>query len=297
MPRRGRPSIVKQVLDRLQSMIRFGESKHAAKRMAKQEALMRGERWNPARVDGIFSIKTYKTYKDECLRFANWVRSQKGVKDIDDARQYVGEYLREAIAKGQSAWTIKTKAAALAKLYGCSSKDFGVELPTRRREDIVRSRLPRAHDSDFSPERNKDAVDLARATGLRRRELSALRPEDVYRGADGRVYVHVRRGKGGRSREVPVREEFQERVWQMREERVAAGKTKMLDRVPWRMDVHAYRREYASARYQELERTLPPSGEIYRRRDGRVFDRGWLRIISQNLGHNREDVVARHYLD
>lgn len=293
-----KPSIIYQVIERLKSLQRFGQSKHAAKQLEKERCRQENRRWNPARVEGIYSFKTYEVYKEHCLDFANWVRAEKGVKTLEQAREHAGEYLKLQIDEGKSAWTVRVKAAALAKLFGCASTDFGVDFPRRSRKDIYRSRLEREHDRHFSEHRNKKLVDFCRATGLRRKELKKLTWRDVYKGEDGRVMVHVEQGKGGRTREVPVVRGMEEAVWAVREEARAAGREKLFPHVPNRADVHSYRREYAAARYRELEAEgKVATGELYRRRDGRKFDRGILLAVSRDLGHNRVDVVARHYLD
>jgi len=300
-----RESIIHQVLSRIDELKRFGQSKHEAKQAEKERCRAAGEKWNPARVPGIFSHKTCDVYKEHCLNFARWARETYGCRTLEQAREHVGEWLmrpRERDGGPRSAWTVRVEAAALAKLYRCRSTDFGVELPRRSREDIHRSRVAREHDRHFSEAKNRDAVDFCRATGLRRKELIEARWRDVYRGEDGRLYVHVERGKGGRSREVPVLERYRERVWELRERARAEGRDRLFERVPNRADIHGYRREYASERYRELERERrreepEREREVYRRRDGREFDREILRQVSRDLGHNREDVIARHYLD
>lgn len=291
-------SIIYQVLKRLKELQRFGESKHLAKKEEKLKCLEQGRPWNPARVEGIYSFKTYEVYKEHCLDFANWVRKEKGVKNLEQARQYVREYLEKQIAEGKSAWTLRLKAAACAKLFGCTTSDFGVELPKRSREDIHRSRLEREHDRHFSEHRNRDIVEFCRATGLRRKELVRVTWKDVYRNDEGRVVVYVGQGKGGRPREVPVVKGMEEAVWEAREKARLSGQEKLFLHVPNRADIHSYRREYAMARYRELEEEgKVATGELYRRRDGQKFDRGILLAVSRDLGHNRVDVVARHYLD
>jgi hypothetical protein len=61
------------------------------------------------------------------------------------------------------------------------------------------------------------------------------------------------------------------------------------------MDVHSYRRDSAQRRYlqQAPEQDLPPvEGRL--RRDG--YDPAAAQQVSWALGHNRLDVVLRHYL-
>ena len=61
------------------------------------------------------------------------------------------------------------------------------------------------------------------------------------------------------------------------------------------MDVHSYRRDSAQRRYllHAPDQALPPvEGRL--RRD--AYDRDAAQQVSWALGHNRLDVVLRHYL-
>jgi site-specific recombinase XerD len=250
----------------------------------RERCLTAGQVWNPARVDGIYSIGTMATYRKECIAFAEWAKERHGCRWLDECREHVSEYLRERVGRGDSPWTLQMVRSALRKLYRDPELAKDVELPIRHKNRVARSRGEKPMDREFSEERNRDLVDFCRATGLRRHELAALRVGDVYE-RDGKTYVHVEQGKGGRSREVPVLEKYRERV-----QGIVYGRgdhERVFDRIPVRADVHGYRRDYARERYREL------TGREYDRNNR---DRAAIREISQNLGHNREDVVTRSYL-
>ncbi len=289
------PSLVYQVKRRLEEQARFGESKHQAKQRAKREAEQRGEKWNPSQVEGIYSFETMRTYMRQGAHFVKWVRERHPeVKWLEDARRYIPEYLSQY----QSAWTVRTKANALAKIYGCKSTELGVQLPKRDLHAIKRSRRPAKRDVSFSETRNKDLVDFCRGTGLRRKELQALRPEDVYQAANGRVFVHVRSGKGGRTREVPVLLKYQDRVWEIAQRAKANNLPRVFPTVPLGADIHSYRREYAQATYMETVERLPSNvtKEYYNTKDGLHFERHAMKFVTKALGHNRLEVAARNYL-
>jgi hypothetical protein len=61
------------------------------------------------------------------------------------------------------------------------------------------------------------------------------------------------------------------------------------------MDVHGYRREFAQALYlyHAPGRTLPPATGRLKRSD---YDRDAAQRVSWALGHQRIDVVLRHYI-
>jgi hypothetical protein len=70
---------------------------------------------------------------------------------------------------------------------------------------------------------------------------------------------------------------------------------RVFDHIPTHMDVHALRREYAQALYlfHAPGRTLPsPLGRLQHK----SYDVSVVQQVRWALGHNRLDVVLRHYL-
>lgn len=68
-----------------------------------------------------------------------------------------------------------------------------------------------------------------------------------------------------------------------------------------RMDEHAYRREYAQKKYEQLARSveeLPRKERYICRKDkkGVVYDKKAMRKVSNNLGHERISVIAQSYI-
>lgn len=182
------PSLKKQVIDRLMAMASYGQSKYADKQR---------NGGKPAR-GKVYSYQTMRNYQYAAVGFTRWAKGQ-GCRTLEDARPLTGQYLQKRMDEGKSAWTIRLDAAALAKVYQVKMSELGVKLSSRRRENITQHRT-KAWRGHFSEERNRDLVELCRATGLRRCELAKLRPEDVQCGPDGVVRIHVPRGKGGRER-------------------------------------------------------------------------------------------------
>ena len=268
--------------------LRTGQSRHEAK--------IREGIHDP---EGIFSYNTFRSYEKHCRAFCKWVKSEHPeCRTLKDALEYVPDYLKMRIDRGLSSYTVHLDASALAKLYHCQSKDFGVKLPSRERKNITRSRGSKTHDKHFSEKNNRAVVDFCRGTGLRRHELKALKVGDVA--PDG-SWVRVRRGKGGKPRTVPVLPAYQKHVAKC----VADAKGKSVfesKAIKQRMDVHSYRREYANALYRSYVRnlkTLSNQEKYFCRKDkaGIVYDREAMLIVSRALGHNRIDVIAEHYLD
>ena len=318
-------SMVRQVQEALQDQLRIGESRHDAK---KAEATH-----SPT---GIFSYRTFETYMKQGCAFANWAKAQYKCRTLEAARPYVETYLQNGIDRGLSAYTLSTQRAALCKLYGCKAGDFAIQLPERRREDIQRSRNEAARDYGFSKENNTDILDFARATGLRRHELAAVKPEQICQNTDGSVTICEVKGKGGKVRHIDVLPGKEAAVLKFAGN--PAGKP-VFASVPSHMDVHGCRREYANAMYHTYQeklrktegrdfRNLPPIWELrpvrkpdgsylkypdgrrvkewqlvssYYRckndRKGVVYDKKVMLYVSRQLGHNRISVIAGHYLN
>lgn len=272
-----------QVQQELLSQKRFGEKKHDAR---KEEHTQYPE--------GIFSYSTYKTYVKECCTFADWVKAEHRINRLDRAKQFVPEYLERQVDRGLSPWTVKLQRAALSKLYHCRGKDWGVEIPERKRPDIARSRNDCERDKHFSVSRNKDLVVFLRGTGCRRYGAQRVRPCDIHVHENGHVTVDVVE-KGGKRRSIPVLWGFEEAVGKY----ASDSKKPIWGKIHGSCDVHGYRREYAQELYRRLAREDIPKGQRYWARGdkkGQCFDRAALGAVSRALGHARLGVVVNNYL-
>ncbi len=301
------------IKDNLVSKIAFGKSKHEAKK-----DLDFGQSSYK-----IYGEETYKTYKKECLKYADWLENEKGIKkakSIDDVKQYTQEYLQERLDKGCSVWTVKMEKSALGMLYG---EPIKMDMPKRDIHNIERSRHDRnvhfARDGKY-----KDVYIIALATGGRRADIEKLKVDD-FKMQDGKLYVNFTQSKGGRDRLTYVRQEYMQDVLKIVQRAKESGQDKVLEDVPSNMDIHALRKEYAYSLYQDIQRDdelrtfllnhEPPRKEyrtsvnkdgmkvtkevqrdIYKDRDNNVFKRDDIYIISRMLGHNRIDTAICHYL-
>ncbi len=126
-----------------------------------------------------------------------------------------------------------------------------------------------------------------------RQELRDLKCGEIFQDQDGQVYVHVRSGKGGRSRDVPALPGHEASVLAVKVGHEAEAL--VFTRTPKHMDIHSYRRAYAQALYLHyaLGRSLPPATGRLKRSD---YNAEAVQKVSWALGHNRKDVVLRHYI-
>lgn len=282
-----RKNIKMQINDKLQACLRLGTSKHQAKKDGNAAS-------------GIYSVQTYKTYKQQAYLYAEWLREHyPEVKSLEDAQKYVGEWLQSQITRGLSPFTIKTAASALGKVYGCNINSFGVELPSRNRENITRSRGRAKRDAGFSEEQNADLCAFLRSTGLRRSEAEGMRGTWLRIDDAGNVFISLDNpnvAKGGRYRLIPVIGDV-DLVVRMCQ---AAGEGKVFPNgIHSHCDVHSYRAEYCVRAYNSKARdvkTLERSERYHCRGRSAVYDRDALTYASKCLGHNRAEIIPSHYM-
>src|SRR5438552_10653991 len=176
----------------------------------------------------IHSYKTRAVYQEHALNFTHWVRECYGIKRIEELdarlRDLTAAFLQAKMEEGKSASTLLTIRSALRMVFADHTLMQEVQLPRRTRETITRSRGPKAHDQDFNPMNWPTLIIFLRATGLRRDELKMLRARDILdQDLDpvspwyGKTLVHVRKGKGGKARTVPVLAGYEHAVIQMKE--------------------------------------------------------------------------------
>lgn len=289
-------SLSYQVNRRFSDMFSFGESKHAFKRSGEAAA-------------GIFSYNTAKTYIRECCNFAKWVKARhpEQIKSLDDCRPYIREYLthaRRQDGKAFSAYSLATKAAAIAKLYGEQKR----KTEKRRRGAITRSRK---YQPGAFERANPELVSFCDSTGLRRHELETLRGNQLlFRDGMYQISIKGNQAKGGKPRLVPIIGNIALVVRIMKQ----AGNEKVFGTVSKAFDIHAHRAIYAGRLYQQHARSLEQckrepffdqtrgvmrrNSVYYCRGDqaGRVYDKAAMLLVSRALGHNRISVIAEHYL-
>lgn len=310
--------IYKSLVHNLLAMARMGVSRHEAKAEAKAKHLEENgtlEGYNPAVVEGIHSRGTMTTYINMMSGFAAFAAEHGAKRIADISEQMAIRYLYHLHDEGKSAWTISTAAAAINKAMGYHIRPHDLGLPPRRKADITRSRVARAHDnrnySRFAPQ-----ILLAKATGLRRMSICKVRPCDAVRNADGIVIgIHVVE-KGGRHRIAPVLAEYRDQLTALVDQcRAQRGEDcSMFDCYDRHIDNHHYRAEYAAALLRQLEAERA-NGEAlfggaftladYCRLRGKDAARGpvtmghdtdLLGAVSGALGHNRIEIILRHYL-
>jgi integrase len=292
--RPGAKYVVLKQLDALMS--KEGDVNHK-RADAKAAAQLRGESlisWSDGRMR---AFETRDGYQAITMRFLTWCQSTCDIHDPEIIETYAdrlaSQYLTERMKAGKSAWTLKTERSALRLLFQNKELTASVKLPRRLRKNIKRSRRPAKRDKQINLTNWQHVILFCLASGLRREELRDLRVHDIYvRSGDQHLVVRVRKGKGGKWREVKVFEGREHNILSQTQERVP--EEHVFTRITGLLDIHSFRRKFAQELYEQLSgKPLPPFEGRLKSPD---LDKDAALEVSRRLGHNRIDIIFGHYL-
>lgn len=261
-----RPSLGHQFHQVLESKKRIGESRHEAKEQGVAH-------------DGIYSYKTYDAYKNASKQFVKWVKSEfpnvKYLSEID--RDMCKRYIKHREQSGCSAYTYSQDMAMISKTLDISLTKKECNVATRKLSNIKKNRVDNGFKTDSG------AIEsILRGTGLRRNELVNLKVKNLVIQDSKVVGVLVRKGaKGGKVREVQVRKEYQEHIYNVVKGLDSDSKV-ISEEIPKQLQAHRYRAEYAQNMYKEL---------IELGREDPAQD------LTESMGHNRKSILVYYGVD
>lgn len=248
----------------------------------------------------IYSKATFQTYKQQFKHFADWLeQAHPEAKTLEDARAFVDDYLRHLIELERSAYSISTAKAAIAKIMGVETTQF-IATPPRLRADIKRSRGVAERDKHISDKKEEELARFTSATGLRRKEMTMIKADDLFF-KNGQAYLNINKGtKGGKPRIAKIVGETEEETkaivkW------IQSKEGRLFNKLSSNYDNHYYRATYANRLYNQLKRDIdkiPTQDKYIMRKDraGEVYDKQAMLLVSKSLGHNRISVIAQSYL-
>lgn len=287
--RENRRSLNNQVHQRMEQMKCMGESRHQAKQEYKE---MIGHNQTHNKTVGIHSYSTYEAYKSSCKAFTSFLKENckevKNISDVDDA--HVKKFIEHRAEEGYSAHTYSKDLAALNKIFNTELTKADCDVANRSYKTIENNRELREHHNKINFDNYKNEIIMVQGCGMRRSSLTEL-TKDSFRYDSSGTPTHARlTEKGGRYREAEIRESYRADIKQIID---GAGKEKIFEHIPNRLPAHRFRQEYAQKLYEEkLEKVdNTRDREVYR-----GYDRAILKEVSENLGHNREDIIVYHYL-
>lgn len=248
----------------------------------------------------IYSKATFETYKQQFRHFADWLKeAHPEAVTLEDARAFVDDYLRHLIELERSAYSISTAKAAIAKIMGVEATQF-IATPPRLRVDIKRSRGEAVRDKHISDKKEEELARFTSATGLRRKEMTMIKSDDLFF-KNGQAYLNITKGtKGGKPRIAKIVGKTEEETKAI-VEWIQSKEGRLFNKLSSNYDNHYYRATYANRLYNQLKRDIDkiPSQDKYimrKERAGEVYDKQAMLLVSKALGHNRISVIAQSYL-
>lgn len=316
----GSGRLQQSLLKELAAKTKFGEDKKTAKDRAIEEhrAFCREQnepfRITDVKLDGIYSHSTFKNYLSVGGRFLDYVdqNNLQARNIVDCVRKHGTDYLQSLEDRGLSTYTVGQAKACLSKIIG---KELDYKLPPQHAHEITKGRQMSERCSLFNEDKNRELVEIARATGGRRSDLEKLRVGDFVREKGIITGVEFKDSKGGRDRYSPILPEHQKEVTKIVNEMERQGRDQAFDEINSMANIHSYRREYCREVYRKCQNDhsyrenllkkyeskgfsmneKDKAKEDYWASDGRTFNRQSLFISSQALGHNRLDIIPRNY--
>ena len=294
-------NITMQLNRNIDNLLRIGEKK------------IKDDRTNPTRVDGIHSIKTADTYRQTARALGEYLKTQhvRNVSDIQ--REHIQGFFDSR--RDLSAYTHARELSAINKILDTryTIRDFGIE--RRSYKDITNNRgLAQRDTSDAL--RNKQQLEFVRACGMRRDSIDRITPADFIRDNNNIcIGLHLIE-KGGRERNAVIIEQDREKITQIVNNAIQnTGENQpFLKQVDNNANPHYERAEYAQRLYNDLlqnqdrdyyagmrdrfisQESFDKAISRYHNEIVKGYDRNTMAEVSQNLGHNRIDVVLYHYL-
>ena len=304
-----RGSIVYQVHQVFAEIIQFGQSKHEAKELAREQG---AKTWHEIGKNiAIYSYKTADQYRDIAKDLMNYTKEQFNTKDIEKLEsKHIQSYLESKIADGVKYSTFQKYAAALEKLEVALNKyaeshntgrEYHFDLSSVReqaREVLERTQVTRAYENPkalIENIQNNDYKIIAQAQyegGFRISELNHLSEKNFK---EGNIF-QVISGKGGKDREVPLSKETYQALKSLLDKADPADGKYKFDMNDYRNTLkeaadrsgqeytgsHGLRWNFAQEKFAELQQ------------QGKTYEQA-LQEVSHLLGHERPD-ITEHYL-
>ena len=159
-----------------------------------------------AKTKNIPNDVTRRVYNRSAKKFVDYCRATHDVRTYDECKVHLQDYANSLVERGYSAYTIHTYLAGACKAFDLKIGD--IDKPKRRISEIYRGRdnAPLTTSSDMNHPKWQYLIEFQRRVGIRRTELMKLTGKDFLH-EDGKYYVFVKRGKGGKQQKQYIRPE------------------------------------------------------------------------------------------
>ena len=216
----------------------------------------------------VLSDLTIKSYKAANEKFARFVKSEYGIKTFAKlkeagTKEVVQAYADYLKAEGKTAHTIHTYIAPICK--ACNLNMDQIEKGKRTSAEIKRGRyMVERSEREANLGRYKPSVDLQKSLGIRRNELQNLTGGDLVRAKDGRLYVVVKSGKGGKRQLQRVLPQHEKAVLDAFAGKAETERILSSDALSKNINYHGYRSDIAKEAYRYYCNLSAPEREKLR---------------------------------
>ena len=143
---------------------------------------------------------TRSAYVKNYRKFIDFCRREFDCKTADECKTHIQDYVDYLVQKGLTPNTIHTYIAPVAIYHGIPMEK--IKKPKRCAAHNVRSRSNNGRqyrsDNDENNPKYARSVDFQKCVGIRRNELANLRGNDYFQDSDGKFFLIIRKGKGGK---------------------------------------------------------------------------------------------------
>lgn len=283
-----------QIHNKMISLTRYGISKSYEKHIIQSFAEKNNLYVNPLKNGGIYSHQTFENYKQTCIEFEKWLNANyPNVKDIEKiSKDHAKEYLLSRQERGLSSWTTDKDLAAINKVFSFNMTKKEVGLKRKSYKDSVRSRKDSIMDTKYNPKNYENQILVAKSTGIRRQSMLKIMTSSFNKDISGKIISITVKEKGGKIRDALVLEKYRDELTNKINliEKEKGNSCRLFDKYTSRIDNHAFRAEYARNLYDELlEKKELSKSDFYGK------DKSLVCLVSQNLGHERPEIVVQHY--
>ena len=313
-----RGSFNHQINQRMKEMSCIGESRHQAIQDYRNSV---GYSNTNNRTVGIHSYGTFEAYKSSLKSFSMWAKDE-GIKfkKLDDVKEnHIKDFIKDRYEEGYSAHTYSKDLAALNKVFNTHVTKSDCGVANRSYLNISNNREMKEHHNKINYNNYSSEIAVVQATGMRRSNVEKVSPSSFNYNENGlptqiRLCNETKTGganmaeKGGRDRVVDIPEQYQQQIKDIIQEHRDNGNADdkpLFEHIPSRLGTHRFRQEFAETSYNNYiekygEGTMKVSDVLENSHSEsttyRGYDVGALKYATEQLGHNRLDVIVYNYL-
>ena len=302
-------SLKNQVLHAISKSKSFGTDKHALKR--------KGQAYQGNKGGKIHSYSTFRARQDVAKNFCNYMKNNyPEVRQANDlTSEHAQSFLNDCAVKGCSGDTLKSYKSQLSgiekninSVYHANTNLSAVTVPKGRTAAIRCNAMKQEHlqalkDSYREFSTGYNALTLAEACGARNEELCHIQNRDITIHNSNYATVHIENGKGGRSRDIEIRNAEHVQNLQDLKNHLGANPTERACPVTNRSLLNNLERHMKStytsdgisikSQYQNQEfhsiRKMFAQNQYDNCRNASMSKEESFKYVTQQLGHNRID--------